>query len=141
VLGPVVLLLAAVVALTVYCRGLLVDASEGRQVVIGTLPVMLVAGSFLLASASLVVLQSLRMAARVAGPEYRLQQALQRIRAGDISFRVHLRRGDLLCGLARECNELLDWMNDNPPEGARTGGDIVDVGEMLDAAEPVEVGP
>ena len=130
--APVILVIVAVAALTILCRGLLVDASAGRPVAVGTLPVVLVAGGFLLASGSLILLQSFRIAARVAGPEHRLAQALQRIRTGDIAFRVHLRRGDLLSGLARECNELLDWMNANPPPGASTGGDIVEV----EAEEP-----
>lgn len=134
--APVVLMFGAILVLTLYFRGLLVAAVAGRPVVIDGLPLLLVAGGFLTASASVVLLQSMRVAARVAGPELRLVRALQRIRSGDLSFRVHLRRGDLLTDLARECNEVLDWLNTNPPEGARTGGDIVQVEEV-----PAEVAP
>ena len=82
----------------------------------------------------------LRLAGRVAGPEYRLRRALQRIRTGDLGFRVNLRRGDLLAGLAQECNELLDWLNANPPRGAHTGTDIVEVAEFAEpAAEEAHV--
>jgi hypothetical protein len=78
--APLVVLLLVVVLLTWYCRTLLVDAAAGRAVVIGDLPLVLLAGGFLLASAAVVVAQSVRVAGRVAGPEYRLRQALQRIR-------------------------------------------------------------
>ena len=64
---------------------------------------------------------------RFERPEQHVRSALQRIRAGDIGFRVSLRRGEPLAGLARECNEVLDWLNANPPQGVRVGGDIVDV--------------
>ena len=138
---PVVLMAAAVTVLTLYCRSLLVEAANGQHVTIGTLPLVLVAGGFLIASASVVLLQSTRVVTRVAGPELRLARAMQRIRGGDISFRVHLRRGDLLTDLARECNALLDWLNTNPPNGVVTGGDVVEVAAEV-AEEPlVEVAP
>lgn len=127
---PLVLMLGAVTILTLYCRGLLLEAVAGQPVSIGSLPLLLVAGAFLFASAAVILLQSVRVAGRVAGPELRLLRAMQRIRTGDISFRINLRRGDLLSGLARECNELLDWLNANPPRGAQTGGDIVRMEEV-----------
>jgi nitrogen fixation/metabolism regulation signal transduction histidine kinase len=81
----------------------------------------------LLVACLVVVVQGTRMAYRVAGPEHRLIQSLRRVRKGDLAFRVSLRRGDLLSGLAQECNELLDYLNTNPPSGAKTGTDVVDV--------------
>jgi len=138
---PVALMAVAVTVLTLYCRSLLVEAAAGQQVTVGTLPLVLVAGGFLVASASVVLLQSTRVVNRVAGPELRLARALQRIREGDLSFRVHLRRGDLLTDLARECNALLDWLNTNPPNGCVTGGDVVEVATET-AEEPLaEVAP
>lgn len=134
---PILSMVGAILLLTVYCRSLLLEAAAGKPVAIGGVPLALVAGGFLFASASVVLLQSMRVAARVAGPELRLVRAMQRIREGDISFRVNLRRGDLLTDLARECNDLLDWLNANPPRGARTGGDIVEVEEPVTS----EVGP
>ena len=36
-----------------------------------------------------------------------------------------------------ERNELLDWLNENPPQGARTGGDIIEIeAEREERAEP-----
>lgn len=112
---PLLALLLAVVALVVYCRGLLHDAAAGRPVVIGDTPLSVFVVGFLVASAAVVVAQSLRLASRVAGPEYRLCQTLQRIRRGESGFRVKLRRGDLLTGLAGECNELLEWLERKKP--------------------------
>jgi len=142
--APLFGLLAVVVVLTYYCHRLLAAATAGRVATIGEVPLFLIAGGFVFASAVVVTIQSLRMAGRVAGPEYRLSQALQRIRNGDIGFRVDLRRGDLLTGLARECNELLEWLNHDPPPWRKTGSDVVYVHvERVEesAAAPAQVAP
>jgi len=74
------------------------------------------------------------VAHRFERPEQQVRLALQRIRQGDVGFRVSLRRGESLAGVAFECNELLDWLNVNPPAGVQTGGDIVDLGPAEDEA-------
>lgn len=136
-LVPLLLLVGAALALVATCAELLDLAAQGRPAELGLTPVYLAAAAFALASVVVVVVQALRVAARVAGPEHRLRLALQRIRAGDLDFRVHLRRGDLLGDLARECNELLDWLNANPPRGVRrTGGDTVELGVIEDVPPP-----
>jgi methyl-accepting chemotaxis protein len=126
---PVGVILVTSLVLTDYCRQLLATAGQAAPVLVDHITVTLVLGGFLLAAAALVVVQAGRVAARVEGPERRLVQALRRMRDGDLTFRVHLRRGDPLGGVARECNELLDWLNAHPPVGARVGGDIVEVEE------------
>lgn len=108
---PTVAMFVSVVALVVYCRALLQDAAAGREVVVGEAGFWLSVGGFLLTSLVVFVFQVARMAARVAGPEFRLKRSLQRIRSGDLGFRVELRRGDLLGGLAEECNLLVDWLS------------------------------
>jgi hypothetical protein len=127
ILLPGVALVAGLVALALYCRSLLAASAAGEHVAIGEFGFWAVVGGFLLACGAVVLVQSVRLAARVAGPEYRLRRALQRIRAGDVGFRVTLRRGDLLTGVAQDTNELLEWLNRNPPVGVRTGSDIVEV--------------
>lgn len=122
---PLAGLLLAVVALVLYCRSLLHDAAAGRPVVIGDTPLAVFVVGFLVASAAVVVAQSLRIASRVAGPEYRLCQTLQRIRRGEVGFRVQLRRGDLLTGLAMEANELLQWLEQHPRVGTAPIADEV----------------
>jgi len=130
---PLIVLAVAVVGLTLFCRAMLCGAADGQPIGSGELSLYVAAGCFLLAAGAVVVIQSVRVAQRVAGPEHRLILSLQRIRTGDLSFRVHLRKGDLLGDLAAECNTLLDWLNANPPHGARTGSDLVDI---VDADEP-----
>lgn len=127
---PMAMLAVAVVVITWFCRDMLLGAVVGEATVAAELPLYVAAGCFLLAAGAVVVLQSVQVAERVAGPEYRLVQSLRRIRGGDLSFRVHLRKGDLLGGLAQECNELLEWLNQNPPSGARTGSDLLEVVEL-----------
>ena len=127
VVGPAVAMSAGLAALVLYCRALLQDAAAGREVVVGEGGFWFSIGGFLVASVAVFLLQVMRLASRVAGPEHRLQRTLQRIRSGDLDFRITLRRGDLLTGLAQECNELIDWLSRNPPAGARTGGDIVEI--------------
>jgi hypothetical protein len=124
---PGVVMATSLGGLATYCHAVLTAAADGREPPIGGASFWLAVVAFFAASAGAIVLQCVRLAARVAGPEYRLRRALQRIRSHDVGFRVSLRRGDLLGGLARECNDLLDWLNQHPPRGARTGGDVVDI--------------
>ncbi|MBL9076854.1 MAG: hypothetical protein JNL08_05085 [Planctomycetes bacterium] len=124
---PALLVVVSALVLADSCRQQLTAAAAARPTVGESLPLVLLLFGFALAGAALVVVQAGRVAARVAGPERRLVEALRRMREGDLSFRVQLRRGDPLGAVARECNALLDWLNANPPAGARTGGDIVDV--------------
>jgi hypothetical protein len=128
------------IGLTGYCRYLLTEAESGRSALVGTGALYVGAGGFLLASAAVIFMQAARVCHRVAGPEYRLRAALARIRSGDLSFRVHLRRGDLLTALADECNELLEWLNRNPPSGTTTGTDVVEVDALPPEHEAERVG-
>lgn len=127
---PLAMLAIAVVVITWFCRDMLIGAIAGEATVGAELPLYVAAGCFLLAAGAVVVLQSVQVAERVSGPEFRLVQSLRRIRSGDLAFRVHLRKGDLLGGLAQECNELLEWLNQNPPSGAHTGSDLLEVAEL-----------
>jgi hypothetical protein len=134
---PGVVMAASLVGLALHTHSLLADAAAGRPANAGGFGGWLAVGAFFGACVAAVVVQCVRMAARVAGPEHRLVRALRRIREDDVGFRVSLRRGDLLTGLARETNELLDWLNQHPPAGSRTGGDVVEVA----AIEPERSAP
>lgn len=142
-LVPLVVLFSSVLLLTLICHNLLANAELGEPSGESPLALYAAAGGFLMASVAVVVLQAGRVAHRVAGPEYRLVQAIRRIRSGDLSFRVQLRKGDMLTALAAECNGLLDWLNCSPPPGCKTGTDVVDLAPITlpeeRAAEPMEV--
>jgi hypothetical protein len=124
--------------LAIYCRDVLLAAATGVELPDAGADFWLAVGGFLVASATVVLVAALRLSRRVTGPEYRLRLALQRIRSCDVGFRITLRRGDLLHGLARECNELLDWLNENPPAGMKTGSDVVEV-TPLEQDKPLEL--
>lgn len=126
-LVPATLVVVSSIVLADGCRRQLAAAAAANPLAGDSVPLALVLVGFALSAGALVVVQAGRVAARLAAPERRLVTALRRMRDGDLSFRVHLRRGDPLSAVARECNELLDWLNANPPAGARTGGDIVEV--------------
>jgi len=72
-----------VVGLTLLCHRLLVSAAAGGAIGSGQVPLYVAAGCFLFAAGAVVVIQSLRVAQRVAGPEHRLIQSLRRIRTGE----------------------------------------------------------
>lgn len=132
---PAAALLVGFLGLLLYCRGLLQAAAGGRDLVFGESAAWLSIGGFLVASLVVFLVQVVRLTHLVEGPEHRLQQTLRRIRGGDLSFRISLRRGDLLQGLAQECNEVLEWLNRCPPAGARTGGDVVAVVDQHEESE------
>jgi len=124
---PVLMLVASILAVAWFCRGLLEEAERVDMGLPKLLPLFLAVLGMTLVSCFLVVTQAVRLSRRLAGPTMRVITGMQRVRAGDLAFRVHLRRGDYLTEIAFEFNRVLDWLNENPPEGARTGSDVVDV--------------
>lgn len=140
--APVLGLAATIVLLTGLASHALDAAAAGTLVRPGAEWLHALAGAFLFAVGVTAMVHTARLAERVAGPEHRLIESLRRLRSGDLAFRVHLRRGDLLTELAAECNEVLEWLNRNPPHGARTGFDVYEVDNMeAEAPEAAEVAP
>lgn len=132
-------MVVVIVAIAIFCHGEVRAAVAGEPVDVTTLFVPF-AALFVVASAVVVVFQSLHVANRVVGPEQRIVQSLRRMRHGDLAFRVHLRRGDLLTPVARECNELLEWLNENPPPGASVGSDVVRMTAVEESDESAHTG-
>ena len=66
---PLLLLLLAVVALTMFCGELLERAATGQPAELGLGAIYLLAGTFLFASAVMVAVQSLRVAGKLAACE------------------------------------------------------------------------
>jgi hypothetical protein len=125
--GSLLFLGAAVWALTWWCSAALDAATADGSAHAAAVPLHVAAACFLLAAGAVVLAQSSVLARRLAGPEYRVIQSLRRMRSGDLTFRLSLRRSDLLRDVADECNAVLDWLNANPPAGSRTGTDVVEV--------------
>jgi hypothetical protein len=76
--------------------------------------------AFELVAAVFLMINSLKISHRVAGPSYRICKSLERIRSGDLAFAVNLRKGDHLGEIRDELNKLLDWLNDLAPPGCVT---------------------
>lgn len=124
---PVLILAVSILGVAWFCRALLEEAERVDMDLPSLLPLFLGVFGISLVSCLLVVAHGLRLQRRLAGPTLRVIAGMQRVRVGDLSFRVHLRRGDYLSEVAFEFNKVIDWLNENPPEGVRTGSDVVDV--------------
>ncbi len=125
-----VLLAFGACVVAAFCHDLIEEAAASHIHVPTLVPLFVALLGFVAAATLVLWFQAMRLAQRLAGPAYRLVKSMERIRGGDISFRVHLRRGDHLTEVAAEMNSLLDWLNANPPRGVKTGGDLVRVGRV-----------
>ena len=125
-----VLLFAVLVSvgLIAWLSGELIDeAARGELSPSTSVYLVLAVISFCLSCSMVVFSYAYKLMSRLVGPSYRLIDAMKRVRTGDIGFRVHLRKGDMLMDVANEFNRLLDWLNTNPPCDVTMGSDVVDV--------------
>lgn len=115
------LALAAIAVLTaVWCTRTMENAALEEAELPNLTPVFYVVVAFELVAAVYLMVNSLKISHRVAGPAYRICKSLERIRSGDIAFTVNLRKGDHLTEIRDQLNLLLDWLNENPPKGCTT---------------------
>lgn len=114
-LFPSIALASSTMVVAVFCRRLLGEAARAEVELPSLMPLFVAMLAFVAASGVVILVQALRFSHRVAGPSYRLMKSLERIRGGDIGFRVKLRQGDHLGEVAEELNRLLEWLNANPP--------------------------
>lgn len=84
------------------------------------MPLFYLVIAFEVVAGFIMVINSLRVSHTVAGPAYRICKSIERIRGGDLAFKVTLRKGDHLTEVRDEMNKLLDWLNENPPAGCTT---------------------
>ncbi|MFT4841100.1 MAG: hypothetical protein ACJA0V_002314 [Planctomycetota bacterium] len=105
--------------------------SHLRGLTSGAMPTvdrLVVSASIMVASIVIVLLAEVaNFTRRFHRPEQQVRAAMQRIRAGDVGFRVALRRGEPLSRLLHECNGMLEWLNRNPPCGVRIDADVFDI--------------
>jgi uncharacterized membrane protein YbhN (UPF0104 family) len=83
--------------------------------------------ALVVAAAIALLVEVANIVRRFRRPEQQVRLAMQRIRAGDVGFRIARRRGEPLGRLVHECNDLLEWLNRNPPDGARIDRDVFDL--------------
>ncbi len=121
------LMVALITAIVLSCRMLLDQALRGEVELSGRAWLLVSVAGFFSVCALTVVVQRRRLMRRVVGPRDRICESLRQIRSGDLAFRLTLRRGDHLTEVVTELNLVLDWLNHAPPEGAVTGGDVVEL--------------
>jgi hypothetical protein len=115
------LALAAIAVLTaVWCTRTMENAALEEAELPNLTPIFYVVVAFELVAAVYLMVNSLKISHRVAGPAYRICKSLERIRSGDLAFTVNLRKGDHLTEVRDQLNLLLDWLNENPPKGCTT---------------------
>jgi methyl-accepting chemotaxis protein len=126
-LGLLLVVLTTVGLIAALSDRLIDEAARGEVSTATRAYLALAIVGFCLACGLVVFSHAYRLVTRLVGPSYRLIDAMKRVRTGDIGFRVHLRRGDMLLDVANEFNQLLDWLNSNPPCDVTMGSDVVDV--------------
>lgn len=115
---PALCLVLTAVALGVFCWKLSIEAYEADADLPSLVPVFLTTVGFLVLASVFQFFNALKFSHRVAGPVVNIARILKAIRGGDLSARVHLRRGDLVMDIADEVNGFLDWLEDHPPTGS-----------------------
>jgi methyl-accepting chemotaxis protein len=94
---------------------------------------------FVVVTGVVVMLSAFQYSHRVIGPALRLTAALKRIRTGDLSVRVRLRRSDELSQIAEELNRLVEHLEcrAGPPSSVSVdrGSDVADVPPLFAAVE------
>lgn len=108
-LVPMVMLLGVAASSVIYVSSL-DTAFESEVVVAGGIPMLTLMLGFQLLAGYFMLIHALRASHRVAGPAYRICKSIERIRGGDIDFRVRLREGDHLVEIEQELNRLIECL-------------------------------
>jgi nitrogen fixation/metabolism regulation signal transduction histidine kinase len=133
---PIVTLIAATLAVAVL-TGRVLDEARSAEETLPTLgPLFVSLFLFIVAAGAVVVLQALRYSHKIAGPMYRLIKSLERMRTGDVSFRVKLRQGDELGELADEVNRVIEWVQAHQPAGIHLITDPEEAARLREQTPP-----
>ena len=114
---PMLTLVGATLAVAVLTGQVLDEARRAEENIPTLGPLFISLFLFIVAAGAVVVIQALRYSHRIAGPMYRINKSIERIREGDLAFEVKLRDGDELGEIATELNGLMDWLRAHPPQG------------------------
>ena len=131
---PLVTLVGATVAVAMLGSRVLNEARSTDAEITSLFPLFLALVLLILSAGCMVALQAMRYSHRIAGPSYRVLQALERIKRGKLDFRVKLRDGDELQDVADGVNDLLDWLEEHPPAGLAPefeGAFVLEEGEEI----------
>lgn len=116
---PLIMLSAAAGLVAMGCLVVALQAEEAQTVLPGlALLEWAFAGLFLVA-ASVILGQALVFSHRIAGPIYRFQLSLDRVTAGELGFRIQLRKKDFLQETAEHFNSMLDALEKRTADGTR----------------------
>ena len=139
---PLLTLLGATVAVALLGSRVLNEARSTDAEITSLFPLFLALILLILSAGCMVALQAMRYSHRIAGPSFRLLQSLERIKRGNLEFRVELRDGDELQDLAEGINELIDWLEEHPPRGVLSDNLDGDPGEpfVLEDREEISSG-
>lgn len=131
---------AAIVLLGVFCSRLSSEALDAGVELPSLLWVFLATAAFIVVAMAFVLWTALRISHRVAGPGYNIGRVLERVRAGDLGARVHLRKGDYLGAVADHVNAHLEWLQQHPP-AVPGGADHVEESRSTPAADAAARAP
>ena len=139
---PLLTLIGATVAVALLGSRVLNEARSTDAEITSLLPLFLALILLILSAGCMVALQAMRYSHRIAGPSFRLLQSIERIKRGNLEFRVELREGDELQDLAEGINELLDWLEQHPPRGVLADSPDEEPGEpfVLEDREEISNG-
>lgn len=124
-ISAVVLMCVAATAFTMSCLSHLESIRAAEA--IGDEALAVSTAVFVGTIALVLLVEVLGVGARLGRSEQQVRRAMQRIRAGDVGFRVRTHSGEPLARLVHECNSTLEWLNHNPPKGVRIDGDVFDL--------------
>ena len=133
---PVSGLMVAAVGVAIFTRNLSAEAAEVKGALPSLENMLVWLYGFVAVFGVLVVRQVTVLSHRVCGPNVRILEAMRRIRAGDIGFRVRLRKGDFNTEIAEATNCLLDWLNEHHPEGVKITDETVAAAKEEEPAAP-----
>ena len=124
-LGALGVLCVAAIVFAAHCLSHLHAVRDARPCSSETVAIS--AAAFVLSIVAVLLIEVVGITDRFRRPEQQVRLALQRIRAGDVGFRIGHRRGEPLGRLVHECNHLLEWLNRNPPSGVSVDGDVFEL--------------
>lgn len=116
-LAPAVALAIATVLISMFCFRLQSEAVAARVQLPSLTPLLITLFGFVAVASLFIMLNAMRISNRVSGPAHNIARAMQRIREGELDFKVVLRDGDQLECLEEEVNKTLEWLREHPPQG------------------------